>query len=189
MHSIRMNHPPPTNLAQNRALCQSARPVNPTAGRRPVDTLALIQRIGLSGLESEMSYAPPAGPPPRRPGGPAPSASVRVFAQSEQAPVAPVALIAVSTVASWALFLAARGAGAGQSVDVDSKAIVGWVLGGIVGALLLSWFRAADMTRRSSSTYIEQSWRPALVAGALAAAGWAASIANAWLIASSVARR
>ena len=66
---------------------------------------------------------------------------------------------------------------------------MGWALGGIVGALLLSWFRAVDMVRRANAAYVEQAWRPALSAGLLTAAGWAASIANAWLIAASVARR
>jgi len=87
------------------------------------------------------------------------------------------------------LFVWARQAGAGSTTEISQASIIGWVLGGVVGALLLSWFRSVDLSRRSSVSYVEQAWKPVVVAGFFAVAGWVASIASAWLIASSVARQ
>jgi len=128
-------------------------------------------------------------PPPRRPGSFTNPSPVAFAGDVVHAPVLPVVLVGMSTFVSWALFVVSRQQGAGSSIEIFPASIVGWVLGGLVGAVLLSWFRSVDLTRRSNLTYVEQSWKPALVAGALAIAGWVASIAHAWSIASSVARR
>jgi hypothetical protein len=129
------------------------------------------------------------GPPPRRQPNLAMASSTAGLDPALQDPVIPVLLLALSTIATWSLWFTSKSDGAGQTVDIYTSSVVGWALGGVVGAVLFSWFRSVDLARRSSLTYVEKSWRPALLAGALAFAGWAGSFAHAWAIASSVARR
>ena len=150
-----------------------------------------IPRTQLSGRDSVVMNGdrPRMPPPPRRSSSFAGSTIQPLPGEMHQSPVVPVFLITGSTVASWALWAIARAAGAGHSVEVHGTSVAGWVLGGVVSAVLLAWFRSVDLARRSSTSYTEQPWKPALVAGAVALAGWLASIAHAWSIASSVARR
>ena len=91
--------------------------------------------------------------------------------------------------ASTALFLLGWRAGAGETAVISPIAVVGWVLGGVVGLLTFAWYRSVDSGRQSDPHYVDRAWRPRRVASVLAVMSWLAGIGCALLIASSWARR
>jgi hypothetical protein len=105
------------------------------------------------------------------------------------AALVPFGLLAASTVLAVVLAWWSWSSGAGRTAEVSSRAVAGWVTGGVVALVLFAWFRAATMGRQADPYYVEPSWRPSRVAPTLAGLAWLAGTACAFLLGAAVARR
>ena len=94
----------------------------------------------------------------------------------------------VAAAASVAIAIIAWAAGAGSTAEYSQAAVIGWVIGALLVPLTFAWFRSTDLEARSNIRYVEPAWRPLRTVTIAAVIGWVASLGNAWLIASSLAR-
>jgi protein-S-isoprenylcysteine O-methyltransferase Ste14 len=109
-------------------------------------------------------------------------------AKSARPAVVDVALLAAGMLATAYVTFVAWRDGAGKTPDIASAAVVGLVLGGLVNTLLVTVFRAGEMSRLENPYYTTPNWRPTLVAGLIAAVGLACALLCAYWIGQSWSR-
>jgi hypothetical protein len=103
-------------------------------------------------------------------------------------PVVPLVMLVITAVVAIACALVAYTDDAGTTDEVSTSAVAAWGFGSLIGLLVFAWWGLLDSQNRSTGTYVEPSFRPRLVAGALVVVGWIAGLAGALMVGLSVAR-
>lgn len=114
-------------------------------------------------------------------------------AQSTTARVRParadLAPLVLSTgIVMW-LVLAARGSGAGSTIEISTHATAAVVVGGFLNSVLFSWFQSGEMKRLANPSYVIPSWSPKRIAVVLMLVSLASCLLCAFWIGLSWSRR